>query len=88
MRVGVQTLDTPCGAYWDPSQHVVIFCYSQGAVVSDELRNLGDLTPAQRAQLQVVTIGNADNPDGGIFTRLEKFGDAVVVTPPRRASGR
>jgi hypothetical protein len=52
------------------------------------LRNLGDLTPAQRAQLQVVTIGNAYNPDGGIFTRLEKFGDAVVVTPPRRASGR
>ncbi|WP_353361474.1 hypothetical protein [Mycobacterium sp.] len=60
----------------------------RGAVVSDELRNLGDLTPAQRAQLQVVTIGNAYNPDGGIFTRLEKFGDAVVVTPPRRASGR
>jgi hypothetical protein len=70
--MGVQTLDTQLqGLLADPSQHVVIFGYSQGgAVVSDELRNLGELTPAQRAQLQVVTIGNAYNPDGGIFTRL------------------
>jgi len=69
---GVQALDTQLrGLLADPSQHIVIFGYSQGgAVVSDELRNLGDLTPAQRAQLQVVTIGNAYNPDGGIFTRL------------------
>jgi hypothetical protein len=70
--MGVQTLDTQLrGLLADPSQHVVIFGYSHGgAVVSDELRNLGELTPAQRAQLQVVTIGNAYNPDGGIFTRL------------------
>jgi hypothetical protein len=69
---GVQALDTQLrGLLADPSQHIVIFGYSQGgAVVSDELHNLGDLTPAQRAQLQVVTIGNAYNPDGGIFTRL------------------
>ncbi|GAC1395604.1 MAG: hypothetical protein NVSMB60_02260 [Mycobacterium sp.] len=53
------------------TDNVVIFGYSQGgAVVSDELRNLGHLTPAQKARLQVVTIGNIYNPDGGLFTRL------------------
>ena len=69
---GVQTLDTQLRtALNNTSDHIDIFGYSQGgAVVSDELRNLGDLTPAERARLQVVTIGNAYNPDGGIFTRL------------------
>jgi hypothetical protein len=53
------------------SDNVVMFGYSQGgAVVSDELGTLGKLTPDQKARLQVVTIGNAYNPDGGLFTRL------------------
>src|SRR4051794_2023697 len=48
------------------SDDIVIFGYSQGgAVVSDELRNLGDLTPEESARLSVVMIGNAYNPDGG-----------------------
>src|ERR1700722_3469912 len=74
---GVANLDTalraqlaqPC----PPSgcQPIILFGYSQGgAVVSDELRNIGDLTPAQKSRLSVVMIGNAYNPDGGIFTRL------------------
>jgi hypothetical protein len=53
------------------SDDLILFGYSQGgAVVSNELRNLGDLTAEERARLSVVTIGNAYNPDGGIFTRL------------------
>jgi hypothetical protein len=69
---GVQNLDSELRHLLDnTSDNIVIFGYSQGgAVVSDELRNLGDLTPAERARLSVVVIGNAYNPDGGIFTRL------------------
>jgi hypothetical protein len=74
---GVANLDTalrtqlaqPCPQTGcDP---IILFGYSQGgAVVSDELRNIGDLTAAQKSRLSVVMIGNAYNPDGGIFTRL------------------
>jgi hypothetical protein len=74
---GVANLDTalrtqlaqPCPATGcDP---IILFGYSQGgAVVSDELRNIGDLTAAEKSRLSVVMIGNAYNPDGGIFTRL------------------
>jgi hypothetical protein len=69
---GVQNLDGELRNLLDnTSDNVVIFGYSQGgAVVSDELGNLGDLTPEERARISVVTIGNAFNPDGGIFTRL------------------
>ncbi|WP_101948207.1 PE-PPE domain-containing protein [Mycobacterium sp. 3519A] len=69
---GVANLDTALRNLLDnTTDNVVIFGYSQGgAVVSDELGNLGDLTPEQRARIQAVTIGNAFNPDGGIFTRL------------------
>ncbi|OBF32942.1 hypothetical protein A5724_20090 [Mycobacterium sp. ACS1612] len=69
---GVQNLDSALRNLLDnTTDDVVIFGYSQGgAVVSDELGNLGDLTPEQRARIQAVTIGNAFNPDGGIFTRL------------------
>lgn len=69
---GVQALDTELrDMLTNSSEDIVIFGYSQGgAVVSNELRNLGDLTPEERARLQVVVIGNAYNPDGGIFTRL------------------
>src|SRR5690242_16893572 len=53
---GVQNLDGQLrGLLNTTSDNVVIFGYSQGgAVVSDELRNLGDLTPEQRARLSVV----------------------------------
>jgi len=69
---GVEHLDTQLRDLLDStSNDVVVFGYSQGgAVVSDELGNLGDLTPEQRDRIRVVTIGNAFNPDGGIFTRL------------------
>jgi PE-PPE domain len=74
---GVKNLDTalraelakPCPT--TGCEPIILFGYSQGgAVVSDEMRNLSDLTPEQRARLSVVMIGNAYNPDGGIFTRL------------------
>ena len=69
---GVQNLDGQLRDLLDnTSDNVVVFGYSQGgAVVSDELGHLGDLTPEERARISVVTIGNAFNPDGGIFTRL------------------
>lgn len=69
---GVANLDTALGDALDnTSGDIILFGYSQGgAVVSNELRNLGDLTPEERARLSVVMIGNAYNPDGGIFTRL------------------
>ncbi len=62
------------------SQDIVIFGYSQGgAVVSNELRNIGDLTPEQLMRLSVVMIGNAFNPDGGFFTRLGFLGHVPLI---------
>jgi hypothetical protein len=59
---------------------IILFGYSQGgAVVSNELRNIGDLTPDELKRLSVVVIGNAYNPDGGIFTRL---GFLATIPPP------
>ncbi|BBY80073.1 PE-PPE domain-containing protein [Mycolicibacterium pulveris] len=50
---------------------VILAGYSQGgAVVSNELRNLASLSPELKERLSVFVIGNAYNPDGGIFTRL------------------
>jgi hypothetical protein len=78
---GVENLDTALRAELDKPcpttgcEPIVIFGYSQGgAVVSNELRNIGDLTPAQKSRLSVVMIGNAYNPDGGFFTRLGFLG--------------
>src|SRR5829696_6077277 len=69
---GVANLDDELGFYLnETTDDIVLFGYSQGgAVVSNELRRLDDLTPEERARLSVVMIGNAYNPDGGIFTRL------------------
>jgi hypothetical protein len=69
---GVEHLGTALRAALDnTSDDIILFGYSQGgAVVSDELRNIGDLTPAELSRLSVVMIGNAYNPDGGVFTRL------------------
>ena len=54
-----------------PDDTIIIGGYSQGgAVASNELRNLAGLSPAQKAKIQAFLIGNAYNPDGGIFTRL------------------
>lgn len=73
---GVANLDKALHTALDTtSGDIIIFGYSQGgAVVSNELRNIGDLTPEERARLSVVMIGNAYNPDGGFFTRLGFLG--------------
>ena len=78
---GVQSLDSDLRDLLDnTSQDIVIFGYSQGgAVVSNELRNLGDLTPDQLKRLSVVMIGNAFNPDGGFFTRLGFLGHVPLI---------
>ena len=78
---GVQSLDSDLRDVLDnTSQDIVIFGYSQGgAVVSNELRNLGDLTPDQLKRLSVVMIGNAFNPDGGFFTRLGFLGHVPLI---------
>ena len=72
---GVQSLDSDLRDLLDnTSQDIVIFGYSQGgAVVSNELRNLGDLTPTQLKRLSVVMIGNAFNPDGGSSPGLDSW---------------
>ena len=58
----LQNLTDPDGA--------ILFGYSQGgAVVSDTLRKL-EGNPLLDKVKSVVMIGNAYNPDGGIFTRL------------------
>jgi pimeloyl-ACP methyl ester carboxylesterase len=58
----LQNLTDPDGA--------ILFGYSQGgAVVSDTLRSL-EGNPLMDKVKSVVMIGNAYNPDGGIFTRL------------------
>jgi pimeloyl-ACP methyl ester carboxylesterase len=58
----LQNLTDPDGA--------ILFGYSQGgAVVSDALRRL-EGNPLLDKVKSVVLIGNAYNPDGGIFTRL------------------
>ncbi|MGV0871961.1 PE-PPE domain-containing protein [Mycolicibacterium sp. XJ879] len=50
---------------------VILAGYSQGgAVVSNEMRNLANLSPELKDRLSVFMIGNAYNPDGGLFTRL------------------
>src|SRR5262245_34542176 len=73
---GVQNLDTALRDTLDNTTgDIIIFGYSQGgAVVSNELRNIGDLTPEELSRLSVVMIGNAYNPDGGFFTRLGFLG--------------
>jgi hypothetical protein len=73
---GVENLDTALHHALDNTTgDVILFGYSQGgAVVSNELRNIGDLTPDELSRLRVVMIGNAFNPDGGIFTRLGFLG--------------
>jgi hypothetical protein len=60
----------------DPTEHVVIFGYSQGgAVVSNELRALsGTLTAEQKARIEMVQIGSIDNPVGGLWTLLGFLG--------------
>ena len=54
-----------------PENPIVVFGYSQGgAVVSNELRAIAD-NPALLGKISsIVMIGNAYNPDGGLFTRL------------------
>jgi hypothetical protein len=52
------------------NQQIVIFGYSQGgAVVSHEMYNLAALDQTTKDRIQVVTIGNIENPQG-LWTRL------------------
>ena len=72
---GVDNLGSALTPLLDGNQDVAILGYSQGAaVVSNELRGLGSLSAQQKSHLSVVLIGNIDNPDGGLFTRLGFLG--------------
>jgi PE-PPE domain len=79
--LGVEHLDTALHDALDTTTgEVILFGYSQGgAVVSNELGNIGDLTPEELSRLRVVMIGNAYNPDGGIFTRLGFLGHVPLI---------
>jgi pimeloyl-ACP methyl ester carboxylesterase len=71
----LQNLTDPDGA--------ILFGYSQGgAVVSDTLRKL-EGNPLLNKVKSVVVIGNAYNPDGGLFTRL---GFLPTIPPPLNIS--
>jgi hypothetical protein len=73
---GSAALDTAINAALNdsnnPDQKVVVFGYSQGgAVVADSLNSyINRLSAADKARLQVVTIGGIENPDGGLWQRL------------------
>jgi hypothetical protein len=68
---GIQNLDaTLRPLLTDPNAQITLFGHSQGgAVVSQELYNLADLPQSEKDQIQVVTIGNIDNPQG-LWARL------------------
>jgi PE-PPE domain-containing protein len=73
---GSTALDTAINAALNdptnPNQQVVVFGYSQGgAVVADSLNSyINGLSAADKARLQIVTIGGIENPDGGLWQRL------------------
>ena len=68
---GIQNLDaTLQPLLTNPNNKIVLFGYSQGgAVVSQEMYNLANLPQSEKNQIQVVTIGNIDNPQG-LWARL------------------
>jgi pimeloyl-ACP methyl ester carboxylesterase len=67
---GVESLITNLQNVPDANGPVTLFGYSQGgAVVSNALRQL-EGNPLLDKVGSIVLIGNAYNPDGGIFTRL------------------
>ena len=59
---------------------IVLFGHSQGsAVISNAMRALANLSPADKARLQIVLAGNIDNPAGGLWSRLGFLGRVPVV---------
>jgi hypothetical protein len=72
VATGVTNLDDAVAAQYaaDPTQQIVVFGYSQGgAVVSQALYNLNQLSAAEKQNISVVTIGNINNPLG-LWSRL------------------
>jgi hypothetical protein len=65
-------LDTALHGPGNNGQDVVVFGYSQGgAVVADSLNGyINSLSAADKARIQIVTIGGIENPDGGLWQRL------------------
>jgi hypothetical protein len=72
----------------NPGQDVVVFGYSQGgAVVANSLaEHIAGLSDADKARLQIVTIGGIQTPAGGLWPRLAGFGFIpffdISFTPP------
>lgn len=72
----------------NPGQDVVVFGYSQGgAVVANSLaEHIAGLSDADKARLQIVTIGGIQTPAGGLWPRLAGFGFIpfldITFTPP------
>jgi len=68
---GVDSLYTALQNLPEEDGPAVLFGYSQGgAVVSNTLRRLQQGDPSITKVSSVVLIGNAYNPDGGLFTRF------------------
>ncbi|GLP77439.1 PE-PPE domain-containing protein [Mycobacterium antarcticum] len=65
-------IDTALHGAGNGGQDVVVFGYSQGgAVVADSLNGyIRNLSDADKARVEVVTIGGIENPDGGFWQRL------------------
>jgi hypothetical protein len=71
---GVTNLHTAITQQLNNANHVVVFGYSQSAVVSSmEMRNLAALPPADRpstSELSFILVGDPANPNGGLFERF------------------
>jgi hypothetical protein len=71
---GVTSLSNSILQQISNSNNVVVFGYSQSAVVATmEMRNLAALPPADRpstGQLSFILVGDPNNPNGGLFERF------------------
>ncbi|MGB3486181.1 MAG: PE-PPE domain-containing protein [Mycobacterium sp.] len=65
-----------------PDDHLVLFGYSQsGAILAYEKKTLETLTPEQKAQIEIVAIGNVSRPNGGLNSRAFPFSIPIVQFP-------
>ena len=80
VEAGRAALDEKLTPFLGTEEEVVIFGYSQGgAVVANELRVLATLDPDLTENISVVTIGNIDNPVGGLLSLLGFLGHVPIL---------
>lgn len=66
----------------DRGDNLVLFGYSQsGAILAYQKEALAGLTDEEKAQIEIVVIGNVSRPNGGLNTRLLNFSFPIVEFP-------